>query len=292
MRASLEEIASRSWSAIESKLKGPGALTVSIAREEGVFLGSFQRLSDDPRARFVRASGGSALLVAPDTIHVALALSTHEAFVRCEPTQILNRYVRPLLRALTKSGVVANYFGRDWISVAHRPAASVGFAHDSTTGRTSFEAFVAVNTPLWGGGKVSHLGKIPASMSELIGKTIDAERVAEAIASSYVGAFGPLPSIDATAVAPPIPSAPPWKASALEAIGAVSAGADEAGAMRVGGEWMVSADALASLEASLVDCPGSEIGQRVDAALASPSVAIFGVRSLTSIADVIARALR
>ena len=70
-----------------------------------------------------------------------------DALVACDESRLVNRYVRPLLRALTKVGATAHFFGRDWVSVAGRPVAWVGFAHDAGTRRTVFEAVVAVGAP-------------------------------------------------------------------------------------------------------------------------------------------------
>lgn len=296
MRATLEELSSRSWSAIDAELRAPASLDVSIIAESGSILGAFQRSCDDPRASFVRASGGSSLSVAEGTIHVALALATHDALVSCTREQILNRYVRPLLRALTKVGALAHYFGRDWISVLHRPAAFVGFAHDAASARTSFEAFVGVREPLWTEVRASHAGKSPASLEELTGKALEPERVAAAIEQAYSQAYGPLPRTERSAPARSVTHQPPWKAEVAEAIGAVCAGPDAAGTLCVGGELMISRDAISSLETAVKSLPPSPsddaIGQAVDDVVGAPGVALFGVRSLGSIREVIARALR
>ncbi len=293
----IAEISSLSWSAAESKLESPATLAVSIIEESGAILGAFQRSGDAPTASFTRASGGSALSVSSGAVHVALALLTHDALVSCTRDQILNRYVRPLLRGLTKSGSVAHYFGRDWVSVGHRPVAFVGFAHHAGSGRTSFEAFVAVSAPLWSRGgtaeRASHSGKAPASLSELAGKPVDSERVAEAITRAYTEAFGPLPRLESSSPAVPVTSQPSWEATAEEAIGLVCAGADEAGHLRVGGELMVSRDAISRLEIAISAAQSDdEIRRAVDDELAAPGVALFGVKRLESIAEVIARALR
>ncbi len=289
----LHDLSALSWSAAAAPLGSPASLAVSIIEESGPILGAFQRSCDDPLATFARASGGPALSLSSGVVHVALALQTHDALISCTRDQILNRYVRPLLRGLTKSGSLAHYFGRDWVSVGHRPAAFVGFAHHAGTGRTSFEALVAVNAPLWTTPRTSHSGKAPASLSELAGKPVDSERVADAIKNAYTAAFGPLPTLASSSAAVPVTSQSPWKATANEAIGVVCAGVDGGGHLRVGGELMVSGDAVLQLETAVsVMSSDDVIRQAVDDALAAPGVALFGVRSLESIAGVIARALR
>ena len=80
---------------------------------------------------------------------------------------------------------------------------------------------------------------------------------------------------------------PPWAATADEIIGPLGAGPDARGHFRVGGDLLVSRDALASLEASLPATPDEALGPLVDATLGAPHVALEGVRSLTSIRDVI-----
>jgi lipoate-protein ligase A len=98
-------------------------LVVSVPRDEAIVLGSFQRgsevSSDLPIVR--RGSGGAACRVGPGSVWVQLFFSSLEV----PPDKILNRLVRPLLRAMTKTGAHAHYFGRDWVSVDHRPAAMV-----------------------------------------------------------------------------------------------------------------------------------------------------------------------
>jgi hypothetical protein len=54
---------------------------------------------------------------------------------------LLNRNVRPFLRAFTRAGALAHYFGREWISFKKQPGALLGF--DVTrTGAVLIEVFV------------------------------------------------------------------------------------------------------------------------------------------------------
>src|SRR5258707_11456895 len=145
-------IAEHSRTALDRPLHYPAELRVAVVRDGALLLGAFQRGADMPSgwplAR--RGSGGPAVLVGEGTIYVGLSLAYPGAFLGGDEKRIVNRAVRPLLRALNRNmaGGLAHFFGRDWISVNRRPAAWVGFAHDATSRRTLFEAFVAGRAPL------------------------------------------------------------------------------------------------------------------------------------------------
>jgi hypothetical protein len=276
------------------------ALVVAKVTDRARVLGAFQRASDvsatDPIVR--RASGGPAVILLPGAVYLGLALRTPSALVACDASRILNRYVRPLLRGLTRAGVTAHYFGRDWVSASHRPIAQVAFAHDAGTGRTVFEAFIGVNAAVWDETRASHLEKAPVSAIE-IAKDADAANVAAMIRDAYATDFRhATEAIDVSvqdASIEPRDSDPPWNARAAEAIGAICAGRDSRGKIRVGGEILVSRDAIVTLEerlASLDAMPSLEsISRAVDETLGAPGVALFGVKSLLSFRDAIAAAL-
>jgi len=225
-------------------------------------------------------------------VHIALALAHPAALVACDEKRIVNRMVRPLLKGLTKVGALSHYFGRDWVSVRHRPAAWVGFAHDAGTRRTLFEAFVAVRTP-FSGERASFLGKAPGTIEEITGAAMAPERVVEAVVEAYAGAWGaevaPM-AVGAIEEPPASLDDTPWAATADEAIGLLGAGADAGGAFRVGGDLLVSRDALARLETAAPATPDDALGALVDATLAAPGVALDGVRSLTTVRDLVLRA--
>jgi hypothetical protein len=297
------EIAAQSRGALDRVLAHPGELWIAIASDEGRLAGAFQRLAG-PAGRGIRrarrGSGGPEVGVGPGTVHVVLALASPGALFPCDEKRIVNRAVRPLLKALTRVGALAHFFGRDWVSVDHRPAAWVGFAHDATTRRTVFEAFVAVRTPFHLDLRPSFLGKAPGTLEEILGKPVDPQRLADAIAAAYVAAWGAeafeIPvarsAADATAVDELATDAgdPPWTATVEEAIGVLGAGPDATGAFRVGGDLLVSRDALARLEVRAATLADDAIAAAVDDSLAGPGVALDGVRSLTSVRDVILRA--
>jgi hypothetical protein len=215
--------------------------------------------------------------------------------VACDEKRIVNRYVRPLLRALTASSTTqAHFFGRDWISLAHRPVGWVGFGHDASSQRTLFEAFVAVRTPFALSERASLLGKPQATLEELAGRSIDALDLAEAIVKAYGrdAEVVPLPALSPGREAARVEEDPPWSATVEEAIGSIGAGPDARGVFRVGGDLLVSRDALARLEARVAQGLSKEdLGRIVDETLAAPGVALDGVRSLASVRDVIAESL-
>ena len=295
MRATIERICALSHAAMDVPITGRAALSVEVAADDGVVPGAFQRSGDAAGARHRRVSGGSALRVAAGSVHVVLALPACDALVACEPPQLINRHVRPLLRALSRHAALAHYFGRDWISVLRRPAAFAGFAHDAGSGRAAFEAFVPVHAPLWIAARASFGGKEPASLDELSGRVVDAESLASAIRSAYGAAYGPLDTLSAFGPSPALASEPPWTARVSEAIGEVCAGRSHAGGLCVGGEFMGSRDALAALETRLaildVECTNDAISQAIDETLRGAAV-LFGVRDRASIRDAVVAARR
>jgi hypothetical protein len=278
-------------------------LWVSTCADDGVALGAFQRARglrlDDaaaamPRAR--RGSGGPAVLLAPETLHVALVLSRVDALTDCDAPRLVNRYVRPLLRGLTRAGFLAHYFDRDWVSVARRPAAWVGFAHDATTGCAVVEAFVATRESFAPDAeRASFLGKVPVTLEEVAGHDVDVRAVIAAIEGAYAAAYGRELVHEGTLPAPApdprdVPLDPPWLATVEETIGTLGAGPDAAGAMRVGGDLLASADAILALERALAAAlqdTDAEIARMVDEALDAPGVTLFGVRERASLVDVI-----
>ena len=294
------DLAAASRAALDLPLEDEAELWLARPSGDAIALGAFQRGprgtrgTRDTRDLVVRrGSGGPAVRMGEGTLWVSLRLARVDALVECDEAHVVNRYVRPLLRALTKCGCPAHFFGRDWLSVKHRPAAWVGFAHDRGTGRAALEAFVARGTPFDVGARASYLGKEPGTLASIVGTAVAEERLVDAIVAAYAGAYGraavdrgplPCPRVEGN---DGVTTDPPWAAVVEEVIGELGAGADASGRFRVGGDLLVSRDALASLEASLAGAPDDEVGSRVDAALGAPGVALDGIRSLTSVRDVI-----
>lgn len=269
---------------------------MAVVTDEAMILGAFQRaagLPSSPCTLDRRGSGGPEVRVGSGTVYVGLALAQPGALIPCDERRIVNRYVRPLLRGLTRAGHLAHHFGRDWVSVAHRPVAWVGFGHDAGTRRTLVEAFVAVRTPFAWTERASFLGKAHGTLESIGGRPVDAAALAERIVEAYArdvpsdGLPWPEPATRQTL---PDPLDPPWAATTDEAIGALGAGPDAAGAFRIGGDLLVSRDALARLESRLATTEDADVARVIDETLAAPGVALDGVRSLASVRDVVLRA--
>jgi hypothetical protein len=310
MTLSAARLAAISGSALDRPLAHDAELLVAEPSGAAVVLGAMQRGSEiagiltgsDVLVR--RASGGAEARVGPGSLWMQLALARSDALVACEPDRLLNRYVRPLLRALTKVGALAHYFDRDWISAAKRPVGVIAFAHDASSGRALVEAILGVSTPFAMRARSSYLGKEPATLAE-IGAKVDVARLAEAVAEAYATAYGRATvSIDAPAetdAAPRLSADPPWAATREEAIGIVAAGRDRDGAMRVGGELMASRDAISRLESCLAEIDeaardagtgvgADAIGRALDETLKARGGALLGVKSLVSLRDVLLEA--
>ena len=296
------QLAAMSRQALDRSLRYDAELVIAQPSDEALVLGALQRFTElgdplEPEAVLVsRGSCGAEARVGPGTLWVQLALARPSALVACDPSRLLNRYVRPLLRALSRVGALTHYFDRDWLSAAKRPIGMIAFAHDAKTGRALVEAIIAVDTPFAFRARPSYLGKEPATLAEL-GLRVEIPQLADAVASAYAAAYS------RTAVAmEDLPAAPlgsgrdlrldrPWTATRDEAVGIVAAGVDRHDRMRVGGELMASRDALTRLEERIAGIEPSAIGAAVDETLGAPGVALLGVRSLTSVRDVLVEAL-
>jgi hypothetical protein len=316
------ELAAISRTSLDRPLAHSAELVIAVPSDEAIVLGSMQRFGELSGAGVAastlvtrRGSGGAEAAVGPGSVWVQLALASSGALVACEPERLLNRYVRPLLRALAKVGALAHYFDRDWVSASKGsykgPIAQLAFAHDTTTGRALVEAVVAVSTPFAVRARGSFLGKPPLTLRALgVDPEVDAGRVADAILDAYANAYGigelaldtasemtrALSRDFGVSAADDARSDPPWAATRDEAIGIVAAGRDRAGRMRIGGELMASRDVVARVESEIAEASRAEAidGARIDRAvdaLAAPGVAMLGVRSLRSIRDAIDEAL-
>ena len=254
---------SRRWDDVDG-----ARLVVAVPAGEATVLGSFERQT--VAGTFVRrGSGGAPVTIGPGTIWLQLALERPDALVACRADQLVNRYVRPVLRAIGKvSRVPASYFGRDWISLGGHPVGLVSFAHESRTNRCLFEAILAVSTP-FSGPRSSFRDKAPA--------TIDAPP--DRLAALLREAFGPGAPATVSGIDEVLPMEPAWTATVEEALGTI--GADRA---RLGGELVASRDAVAEAERRLAE------GAEVDTALQAFSGAqLFGAR-IEALREVLLRA--
>ncbi len=283
----LRALAARSRAALDATLHEPGELWVAVASEPGVLLGAFQRTHGLQGHGLLRrrGSGGPEVRVAPGSVHVVLSLASPAALLPCDEKRIVNRHVRPLLHALTRTGHLAHYFGRDWVSVAGQPVAWVGFAHDTSTRRTVFEALVAIGAPFAVRPRESLRG-MDAGIVD-----VEPSRLVDAIVEAYGRDAEPVALGAPAALQDETPAdEPPWAATREEVIGTLGAGLDARGIFRVGGDLLASRDALARFEAAVV-APGVDLGRVTDETLAAPGVALDGVRSLSSVRDCVTEAL-
>jgi hypothetical protein len=298
-------VAAFSQRALDDASASPRLLVAWPARE-ALLLGAFQpapppmqREDLGPLAsvpRFRRASGGASARLGPGVLYVGLSLPHPGALMPATCDQLLNRAVRPILRALTRVAVPTHYFGRDWLSADKRPVGLVAFGHDAGTRRTVVEAFVSLaSSALPDAARLSYGGRAPATFAELRGDrgAVDPARVEAALAEAFGLPVERLPAADAP---PVVETAPSPLARVEEAIGPVFSWRDERLRVRLGGELMASRDRVAWLEARVSEGPDVDdatLGAWIDEAFrpSAPSVALFGVRSLVSIRDALRAAL-
>lgn len=291
VRLDPRDLAVFSANALASAVERP-ELFVAGFTGEAVWLGAFQRKGEVPAAwagleAHLRGSGGGAVRVGPGRLYAALRLPSPGALAPATEAQILNRAVRPVLRALTKAGVLTHYFGRDALVAKGRPVAHVSFAHEASTGRTLVEAVVAVSEEALDATRSAYEGKAPATLEALRGTSVDVERVASLLAEAY-GLEAQVPTfVGATED----PCAVPWAAKVDEAIGPIFAGRDASGRLRLGGELMASSDRVAWLEDRVQTTTVDGLDALVDEAFTAPHTALFGVRRLGSMRDALAAAL-
>ena len=297
------DIAAYSRHALDRPLATAAELSVRVIQENALVLGAFQRAAGlpDQGPLVRRGSGRAGRVVGPGTIHVALSAPKHPgALTPCDETRIVNRSGAAMLRALTKVAGPAHFFGRDWVSARHHPVAWVGFAHEARSRRTLFEAFVAVRTPFALTERASFLGKTQATLEGLVGRPVDADRLAEAIADAYPAAYGvETVAVDAASFAgrpgrPGRLSAPihPGPRRSKRRSGRSVPAPTRATPMRRRRSARVTRRRRRARDALLETANEADVGRIVDETLGRPGVALDGVRSLASVADVIVRARR
>lgn len=232
-------------------------------------------------------------------LYVGLLLPFPGALLPSTEEQILNRSVRPVLRAMTRTGVLTHYFGRDFLSAKKHPVALTSFAHDATTRRTLVETFVSITEPVTTHERPSYDGKPAATLTELRGKDVDLESLADHLAKEHSLGFSTPEWPDPKAVSSVVRDVVeggldakpcdevPWTARVDEAIGPLFSGRDAHGKVRLGGELVASRDRVAWLEARVDDATDDELGGLIDEAFGAPGVALFGVRRLASILEVV-----
>ncbi|MFO0658793.1 MAG: hypothetical protein U0165_03020 [Polyangiaceae bacterium] len=282
----------------------PKILVSELARDE-IVLGAYQRAATAiavDRALSAgysitrRCSGGPSVFASRGSLHVVLSLPRADALTDATPSKLVNRYVRPLLRALSSLGLPAHYFGRDWVSIDKRPVAWVGFAHRRETGACVFEAIVPVDAAFAlprGLDAYSprssdpFLGKAPASLSEISRAWVDRASIIAKIYEAYEHAYGP---IERGAWDPSVlrseESSLDARFSALreEVIGFVGA-SYEGDSICLGGDLFASEGLL---EEFAIDCEGEReaLAQRWLDRISETGAVLDGVRQIESLVDV------
>jgi hypothetical protein len=271
-------------------------LFVGKSAESAVLLGAFQRACELPaasvgsRAVLRRITGGGAIEVGPGVLAVTMAYpnlpSLAKSALPLQSAQILNRAVRPVLRALTRTVHPTQYFGRDWLSSEKRPTGLVSFAHEARSDRLVVEAFLSFGASCLTLERASYQGKIPVSYEDLRKKPVDEARFVEVLAEESGLLVEPFPEGFSDRGSMPEPDEPGWKSRVDEALGPLYAGRDAQGLVRLGGELVASFDRVAWLERNLE--PLSERESRIDQAFTESGAHLFGVKSLRSISDLLA----
>lgn len=237
-----------SASALDRALVRDAELVVRPLAGDALVLGAFQRRAEVETALpvFRRGSGGHAVRAGEGVLFVHLALAHPAVLFDCDAERLLNRYVRPILAALTKVVAPARYFGRDWIAMHHRPVAFLGFAHDATSGRASVDAFVGVSRPYVDAPRASFRGKPPVTLDEV--QKVAMTTIVDAVAGAFAAHASSTPLVLDPTPASPALADTRWTVQHEDAMGTVAAGPDGAGHLRVGGEIMASRDAVTDLD--------------------------------------------
>jgi hypothetical protein len=232
------------------------------------FVGQFDRVpAPSTVPSYARGTGGVTLEVPPGALYVGIALAHPGCLVAANANQVINRMVRPLLKALTKvTGKRTAYFGRDHVSAEQTNVGWVGMAHTVDTNRASFEAFLRPSE--------------------------QADALAEEVMNAYALTYPALVSyrIDAGEAQALTREDPPWLRTEHEAIGALGVVRDHEGRLRIGGTLMASQDRMHALNEAIQSPMGmQECGEFLDALFAAPAM-LFGVRSLESLRNLVMHA--
>jgi len=136
--------------------QGTAWMAASVIRGPAVLLGASQRAGRVVRldacassgtAVLRRATAGTAVYAGGRAIVWALALPHVAALAPdATPRTLLNRNVRGFLKGLSRAGAPAHYFGREWISVRHQPAAVLGF-EATRDGAVLIEVIAGIDAP-------------------------------------------------------------------------------------------------------------------------------------------------
>ncbi len=262
-----------------------------------------------------RSTGGPTAWAGDGVVYVALCLRHASVFTSCPPDRVLNRNVRGVLGGLGLSGSPAHYFGREWLSVARRPVALVGWDR-LRDGRVLLELFIARERSFVPGSVLDgypereeppFLGKEPITLAEAWSELRSVERIVRWIAEGHRSRFGSEVVADQSSLTdqerqaakddavdflwrPEEEDGLAWSNPRAVPIGFVSAGArlDAEGLVadvRVAGDFYQDHDAPEFLRELLVGKEPSRAGyaESINATWDSTARFIEGVTSLDSI---------
>lgn len=228
-----------------------------------------------------RHGGGKAVALGPGIVRVAFRFAM-DGRVAPDADRILNRAVRPVLRALRTLTPLAHYFGRDVVSlkVAGRrhDVGAVGFGHDASAGTAVFEAFLGV-TRGPRADLVSLATLLPGLTSQAL---VDRLRASFADEGATNESLAPLPVIAA---------GPPWDVVRETPFARIGASASP---LSVGGDFFVSRDFLDPLNERLRALhPGASAAavRAVFAVAPHDGQVLIGVPTLDDLADTVSNAL-
>jgi len=188
----------------------------------------------------------------------AVALPTIDAlYSDATLATLLNRNVRPWLRGMTRSGIAAAYFGREWVAVGHRPAAVLGYEL-SAAGALLVEMIVGWDDPI---GLPTEMateaergidrwrGKAPVA----VGEGRDAMVVLGALLAAVAERAGAVVTAEEPAEARPwtVLEGPREAVGVEVPIGRVEAGRAADGGLWLGGDALVATPWLDALAAAL-----------------------------------------
>jgi hypothetical protein len=260
------EVAAASQALVALPLSGVAQMHSALISKRATFVGQFDRVPESEFPRYRRGTGGVSFETEEGAFYIGIALAHPGSLLAGSANQVLNRMVRPLLKALTKvHGKRVAYFGRDHIRAEQKNVGWVAMAHRVDTDRAAFEAFLPPTE-----------------------RTHD---LAEEIASAYTLAHPALvlaPFERANGGAQALAHGdPPWLRTESEAIGSLGLMREHDGRRRIGGTLMASADRMHALNQAIQSPMGvSECGEFLDLLFAAPAM-LFGVRSLESICNLV-----
>jgi lipoate-protein ligase A len=270
----------------------PDSAYVAPIVGEGIALGRFQRarstlelqqLEGSGLSLVRRKTGGGALRLGRGQVYVAFELAS----AGIDPSRILNRNVRPLLRALTSlSHIAVTSGGREVMLARGEPIGWVGVHHERESGATGLEAVVNVTRTfeLDAAVDLSRTAieprfKTPRTLEEMLDRRVTEEEVVAAIvrelgADEWFTADAPISRVDMDEA--------PFTAMIEESIGLIGT-IKEPDRIVIGGDLMASHDAIEALGRAVLHAEdvGTTINQQLDGAM------VLGVRSLESLRKVI-----